>query len=547
MALALGGATHPGPISRLAAALARLVGWRRALVAVVLGAAAAGALPPVDAVPLLVVAFTGLAWLADGARGARRPLRTTFWIGWWFGLGFFTAGLYWIAAALFVDIARFWWLLPFAVLGVPAFFGLFSGAALAAYALLGPVGVARPLALATVWSVGELVRGHVLTGFPWNLVGYAWTEFGPVLQATSVIGVYGLSWLTVAWAALPAVLAAPSDDGAHAGWRAARGGGAALGIGLVVLVAIAGAGAVRLGAAPAPGSADADVPSVRLRLVQPNIEQSLKWRDSERAAIFGTLLRLSEAPAEPPPTAIIWPEAATPFLFEQSQEAREAAAAMLPPDGLLITGAPRATPRPGGGYEYWNGMVALDHADTIRGTYDKFHLVPFGEYVPLHQWLPIEKIAPGGGAGFSAGPGPRTLRLPGLPPVSPLICYEVIFPGQVIDPDDRPAWLLNLTNDGWYGDTSGPYQHFASARVRAVEQGLPLARAANTGISGVVDPYGRVIARLGIGRAGVVDAPLPRALPEAPPYQRWGGWWMAGFLALGLVAAGVSRLLAGRR
>jgi apolipoprotein N-acyltransferase len=546
MAVALGGVSQPGMLVRLAASMARLAGWRRALVAIALGAAAAGALPPVDAVPLLLVAFTGLVWLADGARAARRPVRAAFWIGWWFGFGFFTAGLYWIAAALFVDIARFWWLLPFAVLGLPAFFGLFTGGALALHALLGAVGIARPFALATVWSVAELLRGHILTGFPWNLIGYAWTEIGPVLQATSVIGVYGLSWLTVLWAALPAVLVAPAAD-PRDGWHKARGGYAALGVGVAVLAVIAGAGVLRLAAAPAPGATDAEVPGVRLRLVQPNVEQSLKWRDSERAAIFRGLIRLSAAPAEAPPTAIIWPEAATPFLFEQSDEARQAAAAIVPPDGLLITGAPRATPEPGGGVQYWNGLVALDHTDTIRGTYDKFHLVPFGEYVPLRHLLPIDKIAPGNGGEFSAGPGPRTLRLPGLPPVSPLICYEVIFPGQVIDPADRPAWLLNLTNDAWYGDTSGPYQHFASARVRAVEQGMPLVRAANTGISGVVDPYGRVIARLGIGRAGIIDAALPRALAEAPPFQRWGGWLMAGLLAIGLAAILLSRVCAAHR
>jgi apolipoprotein N-acyltransferase len=179
------------------------------------------------------------------------------------------------------------------------------------------------------------------------------------------------------------------------------------------------------------------------------------------------------------------------------------------------------------------------------GTFDKFHLVPFGEYVPLAGILPIEKIAPGGGAGFSAGPGPRTLRLPGLPPVSPLICYEVIFPGNVIDPDDRPAWLLNLTNDAWYGRTSGPYQHFGMAVARAVEQGLPLVRVANTGISGVIDPWGRVTARLGLGEGGtsgaVLDAALPRALDAAPPYQRFGGPILAGLLLAGLGAGLVTR------
>jgi apolipoprotein N-acyltransferase len=280
---------------------------------------------------------------------------------------------------------------------------------------------------------------------------------------------------------------------------------------------------------------------VRLRLVQPNIEQSLKWRDSERAQIFRTLLALSATQAAAPPTVIVWPEAATPFLFEQSPEARAAAAAILPADGLLITGTPRATPRPGGGTQYWNGLIVLDHADRVVGTYDKFHLVPFGEYVPLRRWLPIDKIASGFGEGFSAGPGPRTLQLPGLPSVGPLICYEVIFPGEVVDPGDRPGWLVNVTNDAWYGDSSGPYQHFASARARAVEQGLPLARAANTGISGVIDPYGRVIARLGLGRAGVIDAALPRALPDATIYQRFGGGILSVLLLAGLAAAAASR------
>jgi len=365
---------------------------------------------------LLAVAFTGLVWLADGAAAARRRVRTAFWLGWWFGLGFFTAGLYWIAAALLVDLAQFWWLVPFAVLGLPAFFGLFTGAVIALYAASGAVGIARPLVLATLWTAAEFVRGHLLTGFPWNLIGSTWSDVGPVLQAAAVVGIYGLSWLTVAWAALPAVLAAP----AAMGWRPARGAVAATGIGLALLIAVAAAGAARLAGAPDPTSPQATVADVRLRLVQPNIEQSLKWRDSERAQIFRTLLALSQAPASPggPPTAIIWPEAATPFLFEQSPEARAAAAAAVPADGLLITGTPRATPRPGGGTQYWNGLIALDHADQVRGSYDKFHLVPFGEYVPLSQVLPIGRIATGGGDGFSAGPGPRTLRLPGLPAVS---------------------------------------------------------------------------------------------------------------------------------
>jgi apolipoprotein N-acyltransferase len=507
--------------------------WRRAIAALGLGVAAAAALPPVDAVPLLIVAFTGLVWLLDGAPRWRGAL----WIGWWFGLGFFTAGLYWIAAALLVDVAQFWWLLPFAVLGLPAFFGLFTAAVAVACRALGASGVGRPLALATLWTAAEFARGHVLTGFPWNLIGSAWTDVGAVLQAASLVGIYGLSWATVALAALPAVLAAPGRDG----WRAVPQAASMLGLGVAVLIAMAAGGALRLAAAPAVGDPEAAVPGVRLRLVQPDVAQQLKWRDSERVAIFRGLLELSRTPAAPAPTTIVWPEAATPFLFEQSREARAAAAAIVPPGGLLITGTPRATKRPDGSTEFWNGVVVLGRADVVRGGYDKFHLVPFGEYVPLSWLLPVAMIAPGGGGAFSAGPGPRTLHLPGLPPVSPLICYEIIFPGAVIDPADRPQWILNLTNDAWYGDSSGPYQHFASAVARAVEQGMPVARAAQTGISGVIDPYGRVIARLGLGRRGVVDAPLPIALPTATIYQRFGGSILAGLLAVGLVAGVWSR------
>ncbi len=210
----------------------------------------------------------------------------------------------------------------------------------------------------------------------------------------------------------------------------------------------------------------------------------------------------------------------------------------------MITGTPRATRRPDGTNDFWNGLIALDRDDTVRGSYDKFHLVPFGEYMPLADILPIQMIAPGGGGAFRAGPGPRTLRLPGLPPVSPLICYEIIFPGAVIDDADRPEWILNVTNDAWYGRSSGPYQHFASAVMRAVEQGLPVVRVAQTGISGVIDPYGRVIARLGLGEGGALDAPLPRGLPEATIFQRFGGPILVGLLLVGLFGG---RWFGGRR
>ncbi len=199
---------------------------------------------------------------------------------------------------------------------------------------------------------------------------------------------------------------------------------------------------------------------------------------------------------------------------------------------MLITGALRTSAEPASAPRVWNSVHAIDDEGRIAATYDKAHLVPFGEYVPLRRRLPLEKITPGA-LDFSAGPGPRTLRLPGLPPVSPLICYEAIFPHEVVDPGDRPAWLLNVTNDAWFGLSTGPYQHFASARMRTVEQGLPLVRVANTGISGVVDAYGRVTERLGLARTGVIDAALPVALDRPPPYARYSGLTLLVVLAVG--------------
>jgi apolipoprotein N-acyltransferase len=504
--------------------------------AFLLGALAMAALPPVDLTPLLAVSFTGLVWLADGAR---RP-REAFGLGWSFGLGFFVAGLYWIAAALFVDIGQFWWLVPFAVLGLPAALAFFTGfALLAAHLLCRGLrwrGVARVLTLAVCWCVAEWLRGHILTGLPWNLVGYAWSGAFPgslaMLQTTSLVGIYGLSLLTVLVAMLPATL---GDFGGRR-WPPLIAAAVLLGAALAF-------GSARLDAGP-----PADVPGVRLRIVQPSIPQSLKNDRTERQANFERHLTLSAAPAEgeAPLTAVIWPEAAAPPFLDRFDQERMPIAAVAPPGGMALVGSDRTEPPPERPTHYWNSMVAVDHEGRILGSYDKAHLVPFGEYVPLREILPINKVTPGT-VDFSAGPGPRTLHLPGLPPVSPLICYEAIFPHAVADTADRPRWLLNLTNDGWYGITSGPFQHFSIARTRAVEEGMPLVRAANNGVSGLVDPYGRVVRRLGLDAIGYLDVSLPQSL--APTlYERLGDlpFLIALPLLLGL-AWGVARMTGRRR
>ncbi|HEX7970327.1 MAG TPA: apolipoprotein N-acyltransferase [Stellaceae bacterium] len=253
------------------------------------------------------------------------------------------------------------------------------------------------------------------------------------------------------------------------------------------------------------------------------------------------MLKLSGSAGADKVTTVIWPEAAAPPLLERLPDVRQLMAEIVPPGGLLITGAERAEPVQGWPPQhFWNSVVALDDRGEIVATYDKAHLVPFGEYVPLRGVLPMDKIAPSVGD-FTAGPGPRTLKLAGLPPVSPLICYEAIFPGAVIDPAQRPAWLLNVTNDAWYGFTSGPFQHLAIARVRAVEEGLPLVRAANNGVSAVIDPYGRLIAKLNLDSIGVVDSPLPRALGPTTYQAIRDDAFFGGTLLLLALAAFLSR------
>ncbi|HYD32819.1 MAG TPA: apolipoprotein N-acyltransferase [Azospirillaceae bacterium] len=477
-----------------------------------LGALAVLALPPAYIVPVLFAAFPGLLLLLERAERPRRA----FAIGWWFGFGYFLIGLYWVSFALFTDIAKFWWMVPFAVTGLPALLAVFTGLTTLAFHLLSrrlslDRGLARPILFAMLWTMFELARGYVLTGFPWNLIGYVWVGVPPVLQAASLVGAYGLSLVTALVAALPVTLFDPHLPRRHAI--------AATLTGFFIITATAVWGTARLA-----GADGATVPGITLRLVQPAIDQKLKWDPREREANFQRHLDLSATPGGAPVTHVIWAETAVPPLptfLEADIGRRLAIAAVTPPDGLTITGTPRATRGTDGIVRYWNSLVAVDGSGNITGAYDKFHLVPFGEYMPLRGWLPIDPIA-AGSVDFSAGPGPATLRLPGLPPVSPLICYEGIFPGNVTGAGERPQWLLSLTNDAWYGSTAGPHQHFAITRMRAVEEGLPLVRVANTGISGVVDPYGRVTAFLPLGERGTVDSLLPAALDQPTPYGRWG-------------------------
>lgn len=485
--------------------------------AVLLGALAAAAQPPLHLVFLLPPAFVGLLWLMEGgapaAPGWKRRARRGFVLGWWFGVGYFAAGLYWVSLSFLVDAERFAWMIPFALFGLSAGLAFYPALVAMLSAAVLPAGPARPLVFAAFWTVGEWVRGWAFTGFPWNPVGNVWAFSDAFLQFAAVGGVYGLSLLTVAAATLPAVL---GDVALPARLRK----GLVLGACGVVLLLWAG-GAWRLS-----GAADGDVPGVRLRLIQPNVAQRDKWKPELRVAHVRRLLRMSLlARPGPAPTHVIWPETAFPLYLNRRTVRLASLARVVPPGGALITGAPRGSAGGASAGQVWNALHVIDGQGKIVSVYDKHHLVPFGEYVPFRNLLGLVKLT-AGRRDFSPGPGPVRLAIPGAPAASPSICYEAIFPGRVTpagaEANERPRWLLNLTNDAWFGRSSGPYQHFASARLRAVEEGLPMVRVANTGLSGIVDAHGRIRERSTLEVPAIIDGPLPVAIPGGTIYAVGG-------------------------
>lgn len=508
-------------MERAATWVAGLKGARRAVFAVLLGAVSVLAFAPVHAWPVLFLTFGGLVWLLDGCHAGHSSLaprlKCATLIGFWFGFGYFLAGLYWIAEAFLVEPWRHGWIIPFAMTALPGGMALFFAAACALAMLLWLPGVGRVFALAIAFGLAEFARGHVLTGLPWNLVGYGLLGNGPMMQLASLFGVYALSIIAVILFASPAAISAPEGSNL-AGGR----GGLALAAFLLVLLGLGALWGERRLAEAKPAST-----SVRLRIVQADIDQANKWRPENGAEIFTEYLDLTKSGGKTPGldgiTLVIWPETAVPFLLTEASDALLAIGEVLPEGTSLLVGSARIVEEPDAqgqlaSTRIYNSLLVIDDTGRVLSGYDKIHLVPFGEYLPFQDFL--ERLGvmqlTGVRGGFSAGSGPRLLQIPGAPPASPLICYEIIFPDDVTEPAARPGWLLNITNDAWFGSSAGPYQHFHQAQVRAVEQGLPVARAANTGISAVIDPYGRVLAEIGLGEKGVIDADLPKAGPPTP-------------------------------
>jgi apolipoprotein N-acyltransferase len=517
--------------------MTRRLGWYAAGTALLGGLSAALAHPPFG----LIAGLLGYALILIRIDGVTpRPLWTAFRLGWIAGLGYFGVSTWWVVEPFLVDARTYGWMAPFGLVFMASGLALFWGAAALVYRLLSPRGAWRVLVFAGVFAGFEWLRGHVLTGFPWDLPGEAWRAGSAPSQMAAAVGAYGLSWITLAIASTPAILMLPARR---------RDQALALVTAGLALTGLYAAGFGRLAAGGRPGVPASAAPVVRI--VQADIDQKEKWRPENLEQIFATYVELTRRPSIAPPQVVVWPEGALPAVIDDliapgSPYAPRLLGALSPGQSLLM-GANRAEAKPGGGWRYFNSVVVFRReaqALRVTGVYDKHRLVPFGEFMPLGDLA--------GRVGFrslvhmpddfTAGPKPAPLAPAGLPPLQPLICYEALFPGFV-GHGARPAWILNISNDAWFGKTSGPLQHLNIASYRAIEQGLPIVRSTPTGVSAVIDAYGRVVPgkRLGLGRVGVIDAPLPQALPPTT-YSRFGDALFGGMLALSALA-----WLAGRR
>lgn len=480
--------------------------------ATLLGAASALAFAPIYCIFALFFGVWGLLYLIDEAIETRQLYERLYA----FGLGFFGVGTYWVGLS-FRTIDMGWLGFPAVVLlsAVLALFILPVGLFITPFQ---PKSTERRIAFSVGFVVCEWLRGHLFTGFPWNLIGSVWGAYTlpgmndlglSILQMTSFIGVYGLSFLTM----LAVVLITGTS-------RIARI------IALNGIIVCSFLGGLRM------NNAKTELLPVNLRMIQPSIDQRLKWLPESFEHNIELQLALSSLKAERPLNAIIWPEAAITKILNESLELRNILSSIVPQNGYVLTGAPLRE-----GDKIFTTLSVLNEKADITHVYKKSHLVPFGEYVPFKKLLPVEKVTPGA-VDFAEGDGLKTFDVPGLPSFSPLICFEALFPGEVVSKNDvkRPEWLLNVTNDAWYGVSTGPYQHLALVRIRAIEEGLPLVRVANNGVSAVIDPCGRILHKLGLNDVGFIDFELPKALSQTL-YSRFKDSILWGLLVIAMIGA----------
>lgn len=461
--------------------------WQHRLLNLSFGMIVALGQPPFSIVSLALVGLFFLATLFAGAATAK----AAGWIGWIGGTGYFAVSLHWIVEPFLVDAPRFGWMAPFALLFLATGLALFWAAGFwLAHRIGGRHLWARLLALIVALGLAELARSYILTGFPWGLLGYIWLDT-PLAQLAAFVGPHGLGALTMLIVVLPLINPKRLIFASTA---------------VMVLLAALAVGYYRqsseVAARPEP---------ISLRLVQPNVPQHLKWRPDMMPVFYQRLLDLSQLPRDQPADLIIWPEAAVSFWLDNSPDQQREIAALAGTAGKMILGILRFE-----GDDAFNSLVVLDQYGQAQAVYDKTHLVPFGEYFPYADRVSqfgLRGLANINGPGLTPGRSTGLIDLGAQGKVLPLICYEAIFPALARS-QTRPDWILQITNDAWFGKLAGPYQHLAQARFRAIEQGLPLVRAANTGVSAVIDAKGRLVKTLDLNLSGVVDADVPGSLPQ---------------------------------
>lgn len=500
-------------LQTLASVFAARRGAIMALGSILLGALAVLAHAPFFIWPLFPLLLAPMVWRLDGAAMMQKPKRAGFWRGWLFGTGYFLAGLYWIGSAFVARGPEFVPFLPIAILALAGGLALFWGAAGAIYVWLKPSGISRGVFFAGLFALTEMLRGHILSGLPWNLSGYIFEGGGAISQSASLFGVYGLSLLAWMMTGAVAILA---DGSAPIKHRLAP-----LAVTGTLLAGLFVWGSMRTG-----GTQIEMQPDVRLRVVQANIPQAEKNDFSQREAIIDKYIGLSTAQPLDGITHIVWPEAAIPTRMLEDGYLLDQLSAAFSGGPVLLTGFNRAENVGRADVEAFNSFGAFtftpDGGLQYASNYDKAHLVPFGEYIPgstLIQRLNIPSLST---MAFSMTPGPeaRTVAIPGAPPASPQICYEIIFPGFTPRGQDRPDWIINVSNDSWFGNSTGPRQHFNQARYRAIEEGLPVVRSASSGFSGTLDPFGRDVAVVSLDADVAVDGGLPKPIMETP-YSKW--------------------------
>ncbi len=515
--------------------------WIRYGTAFVFGLLASLSVAPVHLSAILLISLPVLVVLIDQSRGAKRPVADAALVGWLFGVGMCLPAYTWIANPFYVEADKYAFLAPVAMFGMAALMALFICFSVALAAWLWTNNWTRVLVLASAWTAGELLRGYILTGFPWNLIVYSWADNLAAVQLASVLGPYGLGLVFVALCAAPALAFQPVADGTQPApaprWVdrvPARVLMAVIGGFLFVY----GFGALRLLlTTPIPITAVAGAPPpTTVRLINPNVEQRLKFRHNSETRLFEQAVGLGRTPPESRVDLIVWPEATTSFDLASSPVARQFIGEMLREDQLLLAGSSRVVVDDANGRRFHNSLQVYDTEGELQTVYDKSHLVPFGEYVPL-KWffntIGFEQLTRARGA-LTPGNGLETITPSGQPSFSPLICYEAIFPGYVVG-GERPDFLLNVSDDSWFGKAWGPRQHFVSARMRTVEEGLPMVRSANQGVTAVIDPRGVIVEELAPNTEGAIDAVLPK--PLAPTLYAMLGDWMS--LLMLLVTAGL--------